>query len=509
MKNCLKKLSFIALALFIASCSKDDDTNTTTEQPADPTVALDNEINDFVWKAMNHWYFWQGDVSSLDDSRDDDLNDYYSYLNGFSDPQNLFNSLTFSADDFSWYIPDLEEQLNAFRGISESYGINLGYVLNDPMGNYFIYVTYTVPGSPADAAGIKRGDLIYKVDGTVLNGDNFQILNRLFTETSINLGIAQIDNGEFTPQTEDIALTAVEISENPVHYWDVIEEGGSKIGYVVYNGFRSTFHSELNAVFGELQSAGINELILDLRYNGGGSVLTSALLASMIDGDRGAFQDLFAELRYNAKRNQDEDRPVLFPFFDEVYLYDKVTGNYLSGQEEVMNRLTGLPRLIVLTTGRTASASEMIINGLRPFMEVVIIGDQTTGKNEGSNTLVDAPGTNADNAWLDDENRNPNHNVALQPITFQIFNANGQSDYSDGFFPDVEALEFRNVESILPFGDPNDYQLRVALDYIQGISARPAATPTYAPEMVGRPKAQPFETEMFILPGELTPLKGE
>lgn len=494
----------VTLAVFAIACSKDDAEVTNKEPNA--TVELDNEINDFVWKAMNNWYFWQSNVSDLADTKDDDIDAYYEYLNGFSSPENLFNSFIYSADDFSWYIPDIDEQLNSFRGISESYGIKLGYVI-DYEGEIVIYITYTVPGSPADNAGIKRGDLIYKVDGTVLDSNNYLVLNKLFSEPNISLGIATIENGVLTPQSSDIDLTAVQITENPVHYSTVIEEGGSKIGYLVYNGFRNTFHSELNAVFADFEAAGINELILDLRYNGGGSVLTSTLLASMIDGSQPAFERVFAELRYNQKRN--EENGSVFPFLEDVYLYDKATGSYLSGQDEVMNRLSTLQRLVVLTTGRTASASEMIINGLRPGMEVVLVGDVTTGKNEGSNTLVDAPNSNPDQAWLSLENRNPDHNVGLQPITFQVFNRMGQSDYANGFTPEVEALEYKNVQDIRPFGDTNDFQLRAALDYIGGLGAKAASKTSIRSFKVGDPPALRFEKEMFILPGELEPLKPQ
>ena len=504
MKKYLKHLTFLLFLTLTVSCSKDDAVE--QEQPSE-NVELNNEINDFVWKAMNNWYFWQSSVANLADTKDNDQDAYYTYLNGYSSPETLFNSLIFNADDFSWYIEDIDAQLNAFRGITESYGIKLGYVI-DYQGNTVIYVTYTVEGSPADNAGIKRGDLIYKVDGTVLTSGNYQILNRLFTETSISLGIATIENGMFTPGAEDIALTAVQLTENPVAYSAVIEEGGKKIGYFVYNGFRSTFHSEMNAVFGDFKSAGIDELILDLRYNGGGSVLTSTLLASMIDGSRPAFQEVFADLRYNEKRN--DENGFLFPFVDEVYLYDKTTGSYLDGQDEAMNRLSGLSRLVVLTTNRTASASEMVINGLRPNMDVVLIGDVTTGKNEGSNTLVDAPKTDPEEAYLDLNSRNPNHTVGLQPITFQVFNSQGNSDYANGFNPDFDVREYLSVDQIKPFGNTDDLQLRAALDYISGGSAKAAAAKAgFTSQKVGNPPTVKFEQEMFILPGEMDPLKNQ
>ncbi|WP_224491010.1 S41 family peptidase [Robertkochia flava] len=509
MKNYLKKLTLVTLSVLAIGCSSDD-VEVTQDNPADVSaLEPENEISDFVWKAMNNWYFWQSSVNSLADTRDDDREAYVNYLNGFSSPESLFNSLKFGADDFSWYIDDIDTQLNAFRGITTSYGIEISTLVRYNDGIYAI-VAYTVPGSPAADAGISRGDLIYKVDGEVMNDSNYRIINKLFQQQTISLGLGTIENGAFTAKPEDVTISSIQLSENPVHYSSVIEEAGKKIGYLVYNGFRGTYHSELNAVFGEFKAAGIDELILDLRYNGGGSVLTSALLGSMIDGSQPALQSnaIFADLRYNEKRNPENG--LEFPFFDEVYLYDKITGSYLEGQEEPMNRLDNLSRLIVLTTSRTASASELIINGLRGVgMEVVTVGDKTTGKNEASITLVDAPDTNPEEAWTDVENRNPGHNVGLQPIVSRTFNGQGQSNYGDGFPPDVEFLEYSNLEGIKPFGDPNDQQLRTALNYITGLSAKSAALDSgTAAFKVATPQERPFQKEMYILPGELTPFKN-
>lgn len=468
-----KLFPLLIMGLLFVACNNDDDA-TTVEQIEEPivseSVTLDNEINDFIWKGLNHWYFWQGDVADLADSKDDNENDYHTYLNGFDSPKSLFDDLIYTqADDFSWYIEDVDEQLNSFRGITKSFGLNLGFLVrvNENSDDVVIYVTYVTPDSPAAEAGIKRGDLIYRVDGVNMTATNYQVVNNIFSNEAVSIGLGTIANGQLTPSGEDISLSAIELTTNPIHYSNVLEIQGKKIGYLVYTGFKSTFNGELNDVFGNFKTENIDELVLDLRYNGGGSILTSALLASMIYGEATAEQDVFAALRYNAKRNPTES--FTFPFLDEVYLYDKATSEF-SGTTG-MNRLSNVSKLYVIASTRTASASEMIINGLRPYIDVEIIGETTVGKNEGSITVVDSPGV-GDNAYSDLNNRNPNHSVGMQPIVLQVFNSLNQSDYTNGFEPDILVEEFRYANNILPFGDPNEIMLSTVLDQIFGSGAK-------------------------------------
>ena len=461
---------FIGASLLFVSCNKDDDDMTTGIPPGEGNVELQSEVNEFIWRGLNHWYFWQGDQQDLADDRFADTDFFYEYLNGFSDSEDLFNSLLYMpdvVDDFSWYIDDVDEQLNSFRGISESYGINFPrpavFGVSSSSNDVVVLIGYVVPDSPADRAGLKRGDLVYKVDGVQLTTEDFSAINNLFTNTSISLEIATVENQVLVPVAGEFSMTPELLTNNPVHYFDTIEEGGKKIGYLVYNGFRNTFNGELNEVFGFFKSENIDELILDMRYNGGGSVLTSAFLSSMINGNIPAQNDTYARSQYNEKR--DAERGFSYPFFDEVILYDKTTSDQI-GTEDI-NRLNTLNRLYVIATGRTASASEMIINGLRPYMDVILVGETTVGKNEGSITVVDSA-----SPYVDLENRNPNHTVGMQPIVFQVFNSLDQSDYTFGFEPDQFVSEADSFTNILPFGDTNEVMLRATLDLITGATGK-------------------------------------
>lgn len=498
-------LLFVGLGFLVISCDKNDDDITGPNIPDGPgNVTLDNEINEFIWRGMNYWYFWQADQEDLADDRFNDTDEFYSYLNGFNSPEDLFDDLVFQpgvTDDFSRYIEDVDEQLNSFRGIRESYGISFPrpavVQLNESSDDVVVIIGYVVPGSPAANAGLKRGDLIYKVDGVQLTVDNFSAINNIFINPNITLEIAEIENGELVPTSGEFAMSPILLTENPVHYFDVIEEGNKKIGYLVYNSFRDTFNGELNEVFGFFKNQGIDELILDMRYNGGGRVLTASYLASMIDGNITANSDTFTRLQYNDKR--DASRGNVFTFSDEALLFNKTTGDR-QGQEDI-NRLTTLNKLFVLGTNRTASASELIINGLRPYMDVILVGETTVGKNEGSITVVDSnsPFTSLDG-------RNKNHTVGIQPIVFQSFNSLEQSDYTFGFQPDIPVREIEFVDNILPFGDTNEPLLRAALNRINGVSSKNQIRPTMnVPTMrsfdgIKFPK---FTDEMYLMDAEI------
>ncbi|QWX82620.1 PDZ domain-containing protein [Cellulophaga sp. HaHaR_3_176] len=455
-------LLLIGLSLLTTACSDKDDE--VIEEIVN--VELNNEVNEFIWQGMNYWYFWQADKNDLADDRFATADDFHSYLNGYSSSEALFNDLVYQpgvVDDFSWYIPNVDEQLDSFRGISKSYGIGFPRALiraNATDDDVVIFIAYVEPNSPAAAAGLKRGDIIHRVDGVRMDVDNAAIINKVFSEENLSVGLCNIVDGVVVPIDGEIQMSAEIITSNPIHHYEVIEEGGKKIGYLVYNSFNATFNGELNDVFDFFKAQGVNEMVLDLRYNGGGSVLSSGLLASMIDGDV-AEGTAFARLQYNSKR--DENEGFTYPFLNDNYLYDKTTSDFIG--TESMSRLQNINRLYVLTGEGTASASEMIINGLRPYIPVKIIGEKTVGKNEGSITVVDSAGD-----FTDLENRNPNHTIGMQPIVFQVYNSRNESDYTAGFQPDILVEEAQFTADIKAFGDPEEALLRTALNDMLGTS---------------------------------------
>ena len=228
--------------------------------------------------------------------------------------------------------------------------------------------------------------------------------------------------------------------------------------------------------------------MLDLRLNGGGLVSTTAYLASMIYGP--AATDIFAELRFNSKHT---DQNGTYEFANTLNVYD-VNGDKTG--TEAINRLNTLSQLYVLASGSTASASEMIINGLKAFIPVKVIGTTTYGKNVGSRTLYDSPSSD----FTNENSANTTHLNAMQPIVFQIYNKLGQSDYTQGFPPDIEVKEWTFWNNILPFGDENEVVLKTALDDIRGVAAKSVSTSLFKNMKVldVSQLENRFEKEMYI-----------
>jgi C-terminal processing protease CtpA/Prc len=327
--------------------------------------------------------------------------------------------------------------------------------------------------------------------------NNFQ---SLLQGDTYEIGFAALDDDILESLDESATVTAITLQENPIHNVEVIETDNATVGYLMYNAFRFNFHTELNDAFGVFKNAGIGELVLDMRYNGGGALVTSAILAGLISGLEESNDMPFARLTYNNKQSVENQT---FPFFDRLLEYSD-DGEFL-GDDTPMNQLS-LNRLYVLATGRTASASETLINGLKPYgIEVVIIGEQTVGKDEGSITVYDAPVHNyAPSGAAEREDINPSHKRAMQPIVFKIVNSNGD-DYPDGFIPDIPARELDNVENLKPLGDPGEQFLAAALQHIEN-GFVPAKLLAAEGEQVYRAvemKRSPVEEEFYLLPSDV------
>ncbi|MDY7394027.1 S41 family peptidase [Aureibaculum sp. 2210JD6-5] len=487
----MKKFVITAVALFtliFVSCDKNAD------DPKEPTVELNNEINDFVWRGMNTHYYWQQDISNLADTKNDDTNEYNSYLNGYNDPEALFESLLFqkgTTDRFSWFIEDYRAQDASFRGVNDAFGFEFALArVSDTSNDVIGYITYVVPNTPASEAGLKRADVFNVFNDVELNLDNYSIVNKYYSDNTISMKFATIQNGSVVSNGKEANLTVRQVVENPVHYSSVLNIGGKKVGYLVYNSFKYTFHNELNEVFGTFKSEGIQELVLDLRYNGGGSVLTSAYLASMIHSGA-TTNEVFAKLIYNSK-NSDENSA--YPFFNKGRIYD-IDGN--AQQEITLNRLSTLSRIYVITSDDTASASEMVINGLSPYIQVIKVGTTTYGKNVGSFTVYDSPTFGSNNI-------DQSHTNAMQPITFKIFNKLDQSDYTLGFNPDIEQIEY--VSAMKPFGDVNEPLLKRALDNISGAASKAQQLKDLelkTEQVFSSSDKRQFSKEMYIIPNEM------
>lgn len=443
MKKFIQLSTVVLTALiFLQGCQKDDD-----DTIVKPTVNL--EVQNFIWKGLNQYYLWQPDVPNLADNRFANQEALDAFLINYTVPQDLFDALRVSPtiDRFSWMVDDYVTLEQSLQGISKNNGVEFGlsYKPNSTT-DVFGFVRYIIPGSDAATKDIRRGEMFTAVNGTQLTVSNYQSL--LFgTNDSYTLNMADYNGATVVSNGKSISLTKTTLTENPILIKDVITIGAKKIGYLMYNGFYADFDLQLNTAFGDFKAQGITDLVLDLRYNGGGSVRTATYLASMITGQFTG--RVFAKQQWNTKINayfETNDPNGLRNFFT-----DKIGTTPINS--------VNMTKVYVLTTKSTASASELVINGLKPHISVVQIGDVTTGKNVGSVTLYDSPDFTA-------TNRNPDHKYAMQPIVLKIVNSDNFGDYFNGLTPTHELKETISTFGIL--GDVNEPLLKAAIGKITG-----------------------------------------
>lgn len=469
--------TFLLLGLIFLSCSNDDepDNPQPEQEQEEQQVELQSEINDFVWKALNEWYIWQDEVQDLSDDRFDDTNALNTFLNAAGTSEQLFESLLSPKDRFSVIVEDYDNLFNSFAGISTSNGIEF-VLTRPPEGGTAVIgvVRYVINGSDGAAKGVQRGDIFYAIDGTPLfaqTDDNGFIISSnldLLNPTTYTMNFANIENNTTVPNGIDIELTKTELVENPIHIVKTIDNNGSAIGYLMYNGFTSDFDDELNAAFGQLRSENITDLVLDLRYNPGGSVQSAIRLSSMITGQ---FEgQLFARQKWNSK-------------WDDLLGFERTFESTIDNSP--INSLN-LNRVYIIATDDSASASELVINSLEPYINVIHVGDLTVGKNEFSVTLVDneiqeAALTNGGSIsfpyiFLGEEtleDADNDHRYALQPLTGTNENANGFSEFTNGLQPDVQAIEVLGNLGIL--GEPEEPLLAAAIAEINNSTAKTSA----------------------------------
>lgn len=468
MKN-IKVLLMTCVVLFtVTSCFEDMDDNRITS----------TDINDFVWKGMNAVYVYKDVVTDLNNNdnnnnRFSSNEEYTSYLNDFSSPEDLFESLLYLPDDvdeFSFIIPNYFDFEQLQQGITFSNGMKFGLVkLPNTAEDIIGYVRYILPNTDAETKSVTRGMIFNTIDGTIITENN---IRDLLSSTTYTIGLADYDNNG-TPETqtddiitannETITLTKAEYTENPILMHNVLNVDGNKIGYLMYNNFRigNANLNELNNVFAEFNSEGITDLVLDLRYNGGGSVSTAIWLSSMITGQFTG--DVFFKEKWNseiqATIEQNNPESLINPFVNEMI--KRNTNNDITYQQSI-NSLN-INKVYIITTGSSASASELVINGLSPYIEVVQVGTTTRGKPQASITIYDS-------ANLTKENVNLNHTYAMQPLIYESENADGVTGYYDGIDPTLGFGISENYDNLGELGNVDERLLDEAIANITGLS---------------------------------------
>lgn len=420
----------------LSACKKEAD----LVDPNPTTTASENQaVNNWILENMRDYYYWNDKIPANPDLT--------------LAPADFFESLLYTydaitrpdGDRFSWIEENADALSASLSGESTTTGMEfMLYLRAQGSTNVIAQVLYVLPNSPAEKAGFKRGDIISKVNGQTITTSNYGSL--LYSGgTVFSFGLAAVQNNAIVDTENTRSVTATVFQANPVFMDSVYTIGGKTIGYLVYNQFvpapnnsnGSEYDNQVDAVFSNFKAKGVNELVLDLRYNPGGYTSSSANLASLIGKGIDNSKVYFRE----------EWNSTLTPYLKQEYGDEFFVQRFLNKSQNIGSNLQ---RVFVLTTDGTASSSELVINGLRPYMTVTTIGTTTYGKNVGSITLVDDSGQFK---W------------GMQPIVFKSFNSQGNSDYSGGFTPTVEVQEPLNLQ---PLGDVNEALLNEALFQITG-----------------------------------------
>jgi len=435
----MKKLLFIlSISAFFFACKKETEAPklTTTNPPTttDPNVAA----NQWIHEVMSYYYLWNDKMPSL------------TSTNTSAKPTDYFYTILHEykkTDRFSWIDESVTNLQNQLNGISTVLGVKNNAFYTDNTNTSLAFVlAYVLKGSPADKAGLKRGDIILKVDDQTITNANY---TTILSNQTLKLGLGDFVGGAFVSNGKSVTVTKVELQTNPILADTIISWSGKKVGYLAYSQFLTSFDDSLRAIFGRFKTAGVNELVLDFRYNGGGYVVSSDLITNLTVKDAAArVGKLMNKKVYNATYTAYLEKNSTSSAFETLF-------------KSEANNLGTLNRVFVLTAGNTASASELVINNLKPFMEVILIGENTYGKNVGSFTITDP---------------NKRWDYGLQPITFLTENANKESNYGtvSGFTPDYILKD--NVLPYKTLGNPGETYLNKALSIMGYVGYQPNST---------------------------------
>ncbi len=458
-KTSLLFVSLVLFSIYFISCSKNDD---TLREPLPTDIDFSKvEIQDFIWQGLNFWYLWKPNVAKLNDSKIEDDQIYYDLLNSQQDPKDFFESLIYqpeSVDVFSWIVDDYVTLENSFQGIIQSNGVSYQLSLETNSNHDVLgYVKYILPNSDAVGKDVKRGYVFDAIDGIQLNVNNY---NSLLAQTTYTMNFAELNGGNPISNGKSVELTQVEnFRENPVYIAKTIDVEGTKIGYLMYNGFDSGYEEELDDAFAQLKSEGATELVLDLRYNGGGYGYMAIQVASSVAGQ------LSGEIL-----KKDVYNPEIQEYFDNNNpdnLVDKFTDKVINIKGETIKSSISsfnLNKLYVLTSSSTASASEVVISGLQAYIDVVTIGTNTYGKYTGSITMYDS-----DNFRKNGNNLDPNHKWAMQPIVMKYTNSINQ-DVKGGIPSTIQLVDY--VSQYGELGNIEEPLLAKAIETITGVGAK-------------------------------------
>lgn len=443
MKKMFRYAGMAAVAaLLLTGCDKTPGTG------PNPNEKNYSKVNYYMGTLMYSYYLWADRLPA-------------SINVPSTDPYAFFDKLTVSEDNWSMLTDDVDSLIGNMTNESTSFGYSLTFFNFTDIKEIWAQVLYVHPGTPADKAGIKRGDFISRINGKPMTQDGSATDYRnLYYATSVDMTV----NYSITDKKgREVSLTASNMYLDPIIESKVIDAGGTKVGYLFYSDYIRASENDLRRVFAGFKSQGVTELILDLRYNGGGTTTTSLLLSSLIvpkanlDG-----KTLFVKDTYNSKYTA---------YLQQEGLLEKYTHTYFPKAVEVPENL-GLGTVYILTTGNTASASEQTIIGLSPYMDVITIGTDTHGKFVGGTIMP----SKVENGKMVPDKSTDMGSWAMYIMTFMYENSEGQPGRNAGLVPTYKVEEDWRV--FLPVGDEDDPLIAKALSLITGEPLKQQAVPS-------------------------------
>jgi len=365
-----------------------------------------NQAARYFADLMDAWYYWYQEIPEVDPSN-------------FDSPEALLEEIRYEEDRWS-YITSYESFQQYYQeGAYVGYGFGSKWDDTDTLR-----VTFVFEDSPLQQENIGRGWAITHVNGDPVTTD--ERINELLgaNEVGVSNDFTFVSPGG--KETVQASFSKKEVTMNTVLMDTVVNRNSTKIGYFGLKSFIDKTPAELTEVFRGFASEGIDELVIDLRYNGGGTLSASRFLGEFVINDGDARSD-YVTITHNDKRAEDNDTTHVF-------------------QEDSLGISLGLNRVYFITTQSTASASEALINGLEPYMDVYLVGQATYGKPVGMYGFSD-----------------PANQYAFLPVCFSLMNAEGVADYYEGLPVDASARDGIRY----PFASEQEASFQQVLNHIE------------------------------------------
>ncbi|KAF2328157.1 S41 family peptidase [Flavobacterium ginsenosidimutans] len=391
----------------------------------DPAVyekGTNEYTNSWILEQMKRYYLWN---ENLPENTSLSLK-----------PEDYFKEMLYKGDRFSYAVyPSLPE--TAPQSIRNSYGFDISFAEYD--GQTYGVILYVLADSPAERAGLKRGLFIKSINGTSLSSQNFENLYEAAASSSkLTLQLMQYSEADGFSDDGEIEIIRGFTFSNPISSKAILYEN-QKVGYIEISHFDIGLAGSLLSVFREFQNQSISKIIVDLRYNGGGDV-SSAVALSIILAPNIKSDDLFITFRGN------KNGGVVNKTFKEALVMNETQVSF----EALRAVHPPIQEIFILTGSHTASASEIIINNLKPYMKVIVIGEKTVGKDVAGFAVEDNR-ISGERGWV------------LYPVIYKLFNAHNEGSYALGINPDIEINELQNIE-VFPLGDIQETVLNKALN---------------------------------------------